>query len=273
MAKLKITMIDYIRKVADYNARQLKIVTPKIKVVSKSSEVFATPTTQAAISSDGKNLYINKMAIDGWEKDEQPFNVWLVISHECRHAWQEHDKNFRKHFDNYKNSASLSVQDYNLQPAEIDAWAWAILLVGKNFGVRPTLEQQLGLEVWSAILKRIDEICPPPHPLQSTIDEIVALKDFEKMKEKMLSLGFFDASKDSRTKAANLQEIARGSGTETEWINAGRYEYHIHLCENVKGYERLIWLWIQRNEMKESDDPFEKPYFIPQMCWIYAKEV
>lgn len=62
------------------------------------------------------------------------FDAVIAISHELRHIWQYHNQ--PEMFKDYQNSAGLSVEEYNLQPAEVDANAFAQLYVGQ-YGKRP----------------------------------------------------------------------------------------------------------------------------------------
>lgn len=85
---------------------------------------------------------------------DMPF-VWLMLSHECRHVWQIFNA---AKFDDYQTSAKLSLAEYNAQPAEVDAWAWTVIILSERFGVRPTLEKNFGAEVWAQIQARARQI-------------------------------------------------------------------------------------------------------------------
>ena len=263
----KVTLHEYVKLVVKYNADNLNIPAPKIKLVPPSA--FSTATTQAAMSSDGKQININKNTWQEWESAEQPFDIWLVISHECRHAWQTRDKEFSKHFKNYMSSASLSLEEYNMQPAEIDAWAWALLIIEQMFGVRPDLNVNLGEQVFAEIMKRKDEISPKEPPVINTLNGLVELCDTEKIRKSLFEMGYFDASKDSRTKDANLQELARAAKGKTEWKETPTNAY----CAYYIVYEQFEWIWVLINEYKESDEPFEEGAYIPYETLLFAKKV
>ena len=81
--------------------------------------------------------------------------AWLTLSHECRHIWQLFNADM---FADYQTSASLTLSEYNAQPAEIDAWAWAVIVVDEQFGIRPMLEKNFGANVWAQIQARAQQI-------------------------------------------------------------------------------------------------------------------
>ncbi|MDE6966861.1 MAG: hypothetical protein K2O94_07790 [Clostridiales bacterium] len=139
-----------IKKIIDLNCFNLEMDRPNYRILSTTN--FATPTTLAAAASDGSEVIINK---DFIVSNPQTYMLWLVLSHELRHIWQSKHADF---FDSYDNSANMSLKDYNAQKAEIDAWAWAIIMVQGFLGVRPTLEVQLGEEFLKKVYKRIDEL-------------------------------------------------------------------------------------------------------------------
>lgn len=122
---------------------------PSIRFAEPSE--FATPTTRAAVSSDGREMLINS---DFADCSDVPF-VWLMLSHECRHIWQIQTA---AKFGDYQTSAKLSLSEYNAQPEEVDAWAWAVIVLSEKFGVRPTLEKNFGAAVWAQIQARARQI-------------------------------------------------------------------------------------------------------------------
>ncbi len=145
-------MTDFMKTVnaaVQWNCRVLSVPVPLVRVAEPSE--FATPTTKCAVSSDGSELLINRSFAQG---GNEPF-IWLALSHECRHIWQAFHADL---FNGYRDSAQLSVQEYNRQEAEIDAWAWAVVVLSKRFGVRPTLEKNFGAEAWAFIEDRARRI-------------------------------------------------------------------------------------------------------------------
>lgn len=68
---------------------------------------------------------------------QPPYDLDFIyaIAHELRHIWQMENQK-KKYFQNYKTRNELSVDDYNLQPAEIDAHAYALCVLSE-LGVMP----------------------------------------------------------------------------------------------------------------------------------------
>nr|DAO56506.1 MAG TPA: putative protease-like protein [Caudoviricetes sp.] len=152
---MKKMMNDFIKeahKIIHANCQALSVPVPNVRIAEPSD--FAAPTIQSAVSKDGKELLINRTFAES--KTSELF-LWMALSHECRHVWQA--TNGREMFEHYKQSNGLSVFEYNAQPAEVDAWGWAVAVMSKIFGVRPTLEENFGTDLWNRIDKRAREIC------------------------------------------------------------------------------------------------------------------
>lgn len=132
------------------NCSFLSVPLPSVRIAEPSE--FATVTTKCAVSSTGDELLINKQFA---ESNADTIFLWLTLSHECRHIWQVFNANM---FNDYKPSSNLSNRDYNAQMEEVDAWAWAVVVVGNRFGVRPTLEKNFGADVWTQIQERARQI-------------------------------------------------------------------------------------------------------------------
>ena len=81
----------------------------------------------------------------------------LAIAHELRHLWQLelHEEEYFK--DGYFKVGSVDTQDYNMQKAEIDANAFASVIMTVLFGMKPTFEN-LSPQINKQIEKRIVEI-------------------------------------------------------------------------------------------------------------------
>lgn len=135
-----------IDEIIQYNCSLLNINCPKVSIANDAE--FTRTQIKCAITPDGHNLLIKQQFND--TADERDW--WLMLSHECRHIWQATRK--ADLLRDYQQSADLSLQDYNAQPAEIDAWAWAVMVVSDKLGVRPTLERIVGAELWQDILSR-----------------------------------------------------------------------------------------------------------------------
>lgn len=87
------------------------------------------------------------------------FSVWFhtsfSIAHELRHIWQiKYNEKF--YLETYKTiDLCYSVEEYNLQPAEIDANAFAYIVMVDFFGIKP-LFNGLSDTVKSKIMERVE---------------------------------------------------------------------------------------------------------------------
>lgn len=135
-----------IKQMIKLNADALGIEPPNVKTVER----LGTPSTIAAAATDGSHIAVVKDI----NVLTETF-VFFAISHEMRHIWQ-----IRSGFNltDYAESADTDITAYNSQPAEVDAHAWAIIAVSSVYGIRPTLEHNLGADIWKLIQKRINEI-------------------------------------------------------------------------------------------------------------------
>lgn len=136
---LTMNIREYIRKVS----KILKIDPPKIKMVEK----LDTETMLAAVNTESNRIYVKENLLN--------YDLLFSIAHEMRHIWQYHyDKTM---FDNYRSSKVLSKEEYNLQPAEIDANAFAKILMIDKFGVVPLFDG-MSDEVKNKIDERAEKI-------------------------------------------------------------------------------------------------------------------
>lgn len=124
----------------------LDIKPPKI---SYDTSHFQSDTMLAQIDSNGDVIYI--------KPNVSSLNQFYAIAHELRHAWQINvDKDF--YFVDYKTVDKCnSIEEYNLQPAEIDANAFVVIALSDYFGVKP-LFNSFSDKVKLQIQKRISEI-------------------------------------------------------------------------------------------------------------------
>ena len=91
-----------------------------VPTVSNDTSMFPTSTTMAIADVEAYTIYIR-------EQKTNPDVVFAII-HELRHLWQwKTDK--MTYFDGYKKSTELSIEEYNLQIAEIDANAYGAVVI------------------------------------------------------------------------------------------------------------------------------------------------
>lgn len=105
----------------------LKIEVPKI---SYDTSHFPTKTTLAQCEPTANILYLTKI-------DKLNPDYVFSIAHELRHIYQyQTDEEF--YLSGYKPSNKcLSIEEYNLQIAEIDANAFASIIMVEYFSMKP----------------------------------------------------------------------------------------------------------------------------------------
>lgn len=97
---------------------------------------------------DGEKIYLKNKEIDP--------DTLFAIAHELRHAWQI--KNNEEYFlGNYKNRMETDIESYNMQIAEIDANAFATIIMIDIFKIKP-LFQGMTEKTIKTIEKRMGEI-------------------------------------------------------------------------------------------------------------------
>lgn len=111
-------IMDFAAKVAF----ELGIRVPSIEIVDRLS----TPTQIAAIDPDTMVLTLRRSASD----PDKAF----AVSHELRHVWQ---KEAGANFFDHMSPDSVDAVEYNMQPEEIDANAYAVFMMITEFGLEP----------------------------------------------------------------------------------------------------------------------------------------
>ena len=117
--------------------------------VSSDTASFSTETTLVQCDPSGSTIYL---------KNESPNpDLLFAIAHELRHVWQVRT-NKQLYLSEYKPAALMpSIEDYNLQLAEIDANAFAAIIMTDFFRLQPQWQGQ-SAKVISAINSRIKVI-------------------------------------------------------------------------------------------------------------------
>lgn len=119
-------MNDYILEICDI----LDIAVPQI---SFDNSKFPTKTTMAQCSPDGKVIFIKNI------KNPNP-DYYFAIAHELRHIWQLKE-DAKLYFSSYKPiNLCRNNEQYNLQLAEIDANAFAALIMIDFFHISPLFD-------------------------------------------------------------------------------------------------------------------------------------
>lgn len=129
---------DYVIDVCEL----LGITAPQLLFTDK----FKTPTMLASLEPDCLKL----------KQTNNFYDLCFAIAHELRHKWQI-ETDYDYYFSNYKDSTELDIIDYNMQIAELDANAFATLIMNDFFQVKP-LFNNMTESVKTAINQRISEI-------------------------------------------------------------------------------------------------------------------
>lgn len=116
--------------------------------ISHNTSAFESDTMMAQYDPENSTIYIKEAA-------EPNPDYLFAIAHELRHIWQiEDDNDF--FFSEYKPRKLMpSTKDYNLQIAEVDANAFAAIILLEYFGLQP-LWNGLDKSVVNAIEKRMN---------------------------------------------------------------------------------------------------------------------
>ena len=134
----------------------LQVKKPRVKPVGDADPRFPTATTLALLSSDGSSILVRR-------RPERDPDLLFAIAHELRHAWQltYHRDSYFSDYTNREACEDLEV--YNLPPAELDANAYAAIVMISAFGIRP-LWQGYTPRVIDAIEARQNEISKEESP-------------------------------------------------------------------------------------------------------------
>lgn len=131
---------EYIKDVCE----MLNIEKPSI---SFDTSHFSSATMMAQCTND--TIYIRKI-------DKPTPDYLFAIAHELRHLWQmQNDEEY--YFSNYKTVDKIGLENYNNQIAEVDAHAFASIVMVDCFHLQPQFH---GLSAYTICLikKRINEI-------------------------------------------------------------------------------------------------------------------
>lgn len=101
-----------------------------IPAISFDTSHFLTNTTLAQLDPSGTIIYLKKC--DGINPDQL-----FAVAHELRHIWQTKNNN-PLYFSSYKPiELCSSIEEYNVQIAELDANAFAGLVMINLFHLKP----------------------------------------------------------------------------------------------------------------------------------------
>ena len=140
-------IIAYVKFICD----MLEIEFPEVKFKNNDSKHhFSTNTTLAVLVTEENTIYINHTI--------STLEIFFVIAHELRHLYQF--TYYPKWFKGYLTSDhATSTEEYNLQFAEIDANAFAKIIMEAEFGISLSFNS-LPVNVNKRINQRAEEILP-----------------------------------------------------------------------------------------------------------------
>lgn len=122
-------------------------------LTSDMADMLGIPVPNIRRTSD-KDILLNGIAC----ADPTHWTIWIkesatnedpteddvcAIAHEMRHLWQY--KRCRKEFESYmatykRATTSFPINDYNSQPVELDAHAFAFYFMTLKFGIQPAYD-------------------------------------------------------------------------------------------------------------------------------------
>lgn len=137
-------MTTSLKNLINIICNQLGIGVPE---VSYDTSKFLTDTMRALYVPEDNTIYI--------KQGDDPDTIFSII-HELRHKWQ-YVFYFKKYFKKYKTADKLSLVEYNMQPAELDAHAYAALMMEELYGLE-ILFSNFPEEVREVIFDRMDEL-------------------------------------------------------------------------------------------------------------------
>ena len=136
--------------IEEYITEICELLNIPVPSISYDTSHFLTETTMAQSELTNNIIHLNKI-------DKPTPDYLFAIAHELRHIFQyQDDEQF--YLSNYKTSDNCSsIEEYNLQIAEVDANAFASIVMVEYFHMQP---QWNGLsdKVINAINNRINII-------------------------------------------------------------------------------------------------------------------
>ncbi len=120
----------------------------EVPVVAYDTTHFESETTMAQCDFDNYTVYMRPF-------DKPTPDIFFALCHELRHLWQHREDN-SYYFDTYfPRGMFANVEEYNMQIAEIDANAFAGLMMEDFFEITP-LFVGLSDRVKACIYDRMD---------------------------------------------------------------------------------------------------------------------
>lgn len=118
--------------------------------VIQDASFFKSKTQMASADVKNKIIYIRpNTAVN--------LDLYFALAHESRHIWQYNNSEYKMSIKNHIDNTKISIEQYNNQTEEIDAHAFATVIMEVNFGVAPIFDG-LSASTRKAIMKRAGEL-------------------------------------------------------------------------------------------------------------------
>lgn len=88
------------------------------------------------------------------------FDFFFAIAHELRHIWQIKNEPL-KYFANYKEANKVTLREYNLQLAELDANAFGVIVMADFASAQPQfngLDDDIKVKIFERAREIAEEI-------------------------------------------------------------------------------------------------------------------
>ncbi len=129
----------------------------EMAIISYDTSNFPPDTTYALCVPEENTIYINEK-----EAELKSYDYFLSLTHEMRRLWQwKTDKQL--YYADYRTAEEVDMEEYNRQPAEVDANAFASIFTGLVMGTEPKYED-LSEQNRELIEQRIWEIMDSLNP-------------------------------------------------------------------------------------------------------------
>ncbi len=125
------------------------ILNIQVPSISYDTSHFQSATMMAQCNSYGNKIFIRRFSKPNPDQ-------FFAIAHELRHVWQIKN-NSDLYFSNYQTIDEMNINEYNLQTAEVDANAFASIIMIDFFHLQPQYKG-MSSDVITAIKRRIKDI-------------------------------------------------------------------------------------------------------------------
>lgn len=115
------------KEIRDFTAALALVLKIRPPVIASRKPEGVSTTQLGALDVNTRGIWVRR------DIDER--DIFFAVAHEMRHLWQFEKR--REMFETYQSNKVLSIREYNLQPAELDANAFGFLIMRSWFGLEP----------------------------------------------------------------------------------------------------------------------------------------